>query len=307
MGCITRNALGKHDFAPMPAHLAEAQLDALLSHLSFDNETLFSMIEDRLSELHQIARTGEKSFAPDPRVAETRAALFTIRDAPPEILAPLKDHLAALEAADGARRLSHRQPVIDFRRAVDELKEWKRLWGDSDIAARNELLKAGGLRVVIGRPDGRTRGAAEILSVSASHPGFTLALAVALSKWTVAIELPTGHERRNAISFFGLEGHWGQVLAEMPDPDLTLMVPSPLRKRPTKTAPIVAFPPVSSTEPTVSVREAAGMIGIKPVTGYVWVSLGWLPMIRVNGVMRIPVSAIEPAAVAHPRFRRKAA
>ncbi len=183
MECRALGLTGRHSKC-MRVDLADRELDELLSKLSFDDEGLQRQIEEELRDLARTERAEQERFRADPAIAALRQAQSLV---PSTGMEDLKDDLdrriKELEGADVARRDQMSGAVVDYRAAMDQLRNWREVWTSADVTRKNQLLRAVGLRVEIGRSPFEVgkRRPGRILGLSAANPVFELALATALS------------------------------------------------------------------------------------------------------------------------------
>lgn len=166
------------------ADVAGRELDALLANLSFDDVDLLRSVEQELGRLTQAQVDDQERFRANPVIAGVRKAIASLGDAGMEdVRTDLKRRLAELENLDLARREEVSKPAVEFRRALDQLRNWDQVWRDGDVAVKNALLREAGMRVFLGPlPDDKPRRPAHILSIEVDDPLFALALGTAAER-----------------------------------------------------------------------------------------------------------------------------
>jgi len=177
MGCRHLGTAGR-DHPLIRADVAERELDELLARVSFGDEVLRRQVEEEVRELAR-HEAGVDQLRPNPAIAMVRRAIGDLRNAGIED-AGLARRLEELERTDSAQRDTRTGPVREFSAAAERLRDWAAVWSAADLAVKNELLRAAGLHVTIGRDPGESVGPAHVQSVSADNPTFALALATAL-------------------------------------------------------------------------------------------------------------------------------
>lgn len=162
--------------------VAARELDEILGGIRLDDDGLHRQVESELLALaaKQVAELDR--FRPNPAIAAARLALASLREAGlGDIGKELQQRIAALEADDAERRETLNEPLVDFRRALEQIEDWRKVWSDADLRTKNQLLREADVRVTIGRLDEeRDRQPAHILTISSGNPVFELALAAAL-------------------------------------------------------------------------------------------------------------------------------
>lgn len=181
MQCGLRLPSGKHS-PGIRVDMAERELDELMAAVEIDGPEFGRQIEEELHELARAEASDREQFRPDPAIAAVRSAIATLEFGNMTDFRPmLEARLAELERADAVRRDTLAAPVVDFRRAYAQLKEWSEVWRTADVVDKNRLLREVGLKVVVGRlPGSKRTGSAQILSMRAENPAFELALAAVL-------------------------------------------------------------------------------------------------------------------------------
>ena len=154
------------------ADVAEQELDDLIALISPKDDALDRQVIE---------------FKADPAIAAFRRALgeLTLVGADD---AGLRLKLAELEAADKVRKSTLSRPVTEFKLAAAGLHKWAEVWVGADTAKKNAVLRAAGIRVLVGRDEGVETGPVHVQAITSSNPVFQLALAAALSKHVRAFD-----------------------------------------------------------------------------------------------------------------------
>lgn len=195
MVCGTVTAQGRHS-NPVRTDLAEAEVDRLFGRIRLDDRRLHAVIEQELDRLGR-RDDSRPAVRSDPEIGRIQAALAALGDdAPTEVRTPLLARLERLRAQDEARRAEHNDLVRRFRVSMKDLRHWAAIWATAETARKNELLRAAGVQVRVGRPSGVTKGPAVVRSIEVHDPIFALALATAIGG--LGYPGSTGLERQNA-------------------------------------------------------------------------------------------------------------
>lgn len=182
MRCCKR-AVGGYHSKNMRGDIAQKELDGLLGGLSFTDPELIAHIERELRALEKDEQRERERFTPNPEIGALRQAIASLsHTSQTDVSANLETRVAELVAADEVRRDELSTPLVSFRRALKQLDEWDEAWRSGDIAAKNRILRAAGVRVTVGRPDGDAKAKPCILEIRAENVAFQLALAAACSK-----------------------------------------------------------------------------------------------------------------------------
>ena len=182
MTCRKLDAGGRH--APLiRAEVAERELDDLIGEVDLSDADLVRQIEEELQLLASTEIEARRNFRPNAAIAELRGAIKVLEAAGAgDSARSARDRLAELEAQDEGSRKAVSGPVVRFRKAAKALADWTTIWAQADTSRKNELLRAAGVRVVLGASPEDPSGAGHILSVSAENPAFGLALAAVVAK-----------------------------------------------------------------------------------------------------------------------------
>jgi DNA invertase Pin-like site-specific DNA recombinase len=191
--CMMRQVGASHSRA-VRADIAERELDELIGRIVWDDQDLTRQIEQELIELARAAQSERQAFRANPAIGAVRQALATLTQAGiGEGRVDLERRLEQLEAADEQRRQELDAPLVEFRRALEQLANWRVVWDGADTDTKNRLLRAAGVRVVVGRiPNQKPRTPGHLLSVSSENRAFALALGVAMQRGATLSE--SGHK-----------------------------------------------------------------------------------------------------------------
>ena len=245
---------------------AQRQLDELVGAVRLDDPTLLAMVEQ---ELVRLSRDADEPPAVKPdaergRITAALAALGT--DAPATLRRPLEARLDELERRDGDRKLLRVEGVQRFRAAVDDLQHWSEIWATADPKRKNELLKAAGVEIVVGRDPSGPSELPVLRELRVADPTFALALAAALQTQPVVLQGPTGFEPCNTTP------------RTPPDSIVNLVTDlgMPAAARPVRLA-LLKLPPVTDL---MTVGEAAQMAGTTPYFIYKAIKAGEIRSMR---------------------------
>lgn len=180
MRCGVLDSDGPHS-AGHRVDLADAELNELLGGMSFDQPELIRQVEEEVIKLAADEQSQRQRFVPDPEIASISLALANLAGSKERLRAPLEAELAELRRADDARREAEVEPVLDYRRALKQLRKWDEVWASTDTALKNQLLRDVGFHAVLGQlPGTGVRRPYHLLEVTADSPVFMLALSTLL-------------------------------------------------------------------------------------------------------------------------------
>lgn len=183
MVCGHVSAEGAHS-SRKRADVAEKELDALFSKINFGSNADIKAIEDELRRLNELEHVQRQRFKANPQIATVKQAVALLTGAGVNVArAELERQLADLEAADQERLDAMKEPARQFRKSIDYLKDWPRVWAIADIYNKNKLLRDAGVRVELGRlpSERRKRAPMHVLSIAADNPALAMALSVAFA------------------------------------------------------------------------------------------------------------------------------
>lgn len=264
MECRALGPTGRHSKC-MRVDLADRELDELLSRLSVDDEGLQRQIEEELRDLARTERAEQERFRADPTIAALRQAQSLVPSTGMEDLkADLERRIKGLESADVARRDQMSGVVVDYRAAMDQLRNWSEVWSSAETMKKNQLLRAVGLKVEIGRSPYEVgkRRPGRILGLSAANPVFELALATALASEISTLGRQQTGQRPNVEIRLRLADDLRSVTALMmpdgrPSDHVWLMRPPAPKRRPR------VLPPDLPDGPWLTSAEASERIGLE--------------------------------------------
>jgi hypothetical protein len=156
----------------------------LISEISLEDEGLKGQIEQELHALDNAEAASKERFVPDASVGALRQALAALGEhGGDQVRAQLRNQLEQAQRADAERRELLASPVVEFRRALEQLANWAEVWRGASTEDKNQLLREVGMQVTLGTlPEDDAKGRPyRVLSISVENPAFELALATALS------------------------------------------------------------------------------------------------------------------------------
>jgi hypothetical protein len=208
MRCGVQSTAG-FDNGPIRCESIEAQVDSLFERLVLDDPTLDGMVQRELVRLREEDAKLPVARA-NPEVARLRQAAAAIAAITPEIADELRVRIVALEAVDDARRVERDASVRDFNVATRRLRDWHAAWPDASVERKNEVLRAAGVQVTIGRRD----GVPAITALKIGHPMIALAVGLALDVAPLGLQRPHGFGPFDP-NVLELDAHAANVLARV--------------------------------------------------------------------------------------------
>jgi hypothetical protein len=282
MGCLEGGWNSKHS-PSFRCDVAAAELDVLIGRLSFEDAAFQQQVEAELRALSAAQSEASQRFRADPAIAKVRQALDLLAGAGIDTHRhQLEQEIAALEAADAARRDSLHQPLVDFRKALAHLRNWKEVWADADTALKNRLLRDVGLRVEVGRfPGEKAPKPGHVLAIQAANPAFQLALATAWRDLST-LEKQDVHNAPNVeIRFHGKS----DVAVIMRAAGLLAQNADSIRlARPTLPMAQAEQPKIVDPEPDglITINEFARRASVGPTVVRQWIHAGTLDVVFVR-------------------------
>lgn len=164
------------------ADIAAAELDEIIGLIHLEDDGLHRQIEEELREISRAEAQHRRAFRANPAIAAVRQAIAALGPAGmSDVRADLARRLRELEDEDELRRESLSEPLVDFRHAMAQLKNWTEVWHAAETWKKNTLLREAGIKAVLGTDDGDEKGPLHLVSVTSSNPVFALALGAVLS------------------------------------------------------------------------------------------------------------------------------
>lgn len=206
MRCGVQTTEGYHG-RPIRCDELEHEIDELMGSLVLDDPLLVRMVEEELQRLRD-DDAHRPTFRPDPEIAKMRAAIAALGEVAPELTAELRGRISVLELADEARRLERDGQVLEFRRAAAQLRDWHRAWPGASVEAKNAVMHAAGIRLVIDRDE----GVPAITELKVENAMVALAVAVAVAAAPLASKRPDGFGRLDANGLVALSPELQPIL-----------------------------------------------------------------------------------------------
>lgn len=278
MLCREEDPRGPHSRSRR-ADIVEQELEELISRMSFDSTELRERVESELRRISEDQARATQAFRPNPAIAAARRALADLQRAGMSGMSEeITRRIATLEAEDDRRRDATAEPIVDYRRAMAHLENWRDVWVGADVAKKNELLRAVGLRLFIGPIVAKKRQPAHIVRIEVENGVFALALATALGATPLAFSTEHPYSASNANIRLNVPVSASprfDTVFEGSGAEVALARPS------------VAIPPSPHTLPPrpagewLTVREYAKQNGVAKQTVQRWVATGRLPAIKI--------------------------